>query len=48
MALVHTIDRELNHMKFGRVLFLDGHVAGFAGASWSIGNVGGSNFSWQG
>ena len=28
-------DRALNHKKFGNILFVDGHVKGFAGISWS-------------
>jgi prepilin-type processing-associated H-X9-DG protein len=28
-------DRALNHTKYGNILFVDGHVKGFAGISWS-------------
>jgi len=28
-------DRERNHDKYGNMLFIDGHVKGFAGSSWS-------------
>ena len=28
-------DRSSNHDKFGNLLFVDGHVKGFAGANWS-------------
>ncbi len=40
------IDRPSNHTKYGNVLFCDGHAAGFAGATWSNGNVGSSGFTW--
>ena len=40
------IDRASNHTKYGNILFVDGHVAGFAGATWSVGNIGSSYFSW--
>ncbi|OGV40495.1 MAG: hypothetical protein A2X48_02945 [Lentisphaerae bacterium GWF2_49_21] len=35
-----------NHTKYGNVLFCDGHAAGFAGATWSNGNVGSTVFGW--
>ncbi len=28
-------DRDTNHIKYGNVLFVDGHVQGFAGATWT-------------
>ena len=28
-------DRDANHIKYGNVLFVDGHVQGFAGATWT-------------
>ena len=28
-------DRKSNHDKFGNILFVDGHVKGYAGANWS-------------
>ena len=40
------IDRDSNHRKYGNILFCDGHAEGFAGAKWSVGNAGGSNFGW--
>jgi len=40
------IDRNSNHTKYGNVLFCDGHASGFAGASWSSGNVGSSGFCY--
>ncbi|HCE43715.1 MAG TPA: hypothetical protein DET40_09210 [Lentisphaeria bacterium] len=40
------IDRPTNHTKYGNVLFCDGHASGFAGATWSNGNIGSSGFSW--
>lgn len=27
-------DKETNHMKYGNILFLDGHAQGYAGANW--------------
>jgi len=29
-------DRGLNHKKFGNILFVDGHVKGYAGIIWSV------------
>lgn len=40
------IDNNSNHTKYGNVLFCDGHASGFAGAQWSIGNVGSSGFAY--
>lgn len=34
-------DRAHNHSKFGNILFIDGHVKGYAGTDWTI-NRGGS------
>jgi prepilin-type N-terminal cleavage/methylation domain-containing protein/prepilin-type processing-associated H-X9-DG protein len=28
-------DRDTNHIKYGNVLFIDGHVQGFAGTTWN-------------
>ncbi len=41
-----SIDRNPNHVKYGNVLFSDSHTSGFAGISWSAGNVGSSSFVW--
>ncbi|MFZ2656460.1 MAG: type II secretion system protein [Victivallales bacterium] len=41
-----SIDRDTNHVKYGNILFSDSHATGFAGGSWSIGNVGNSSFTW--
>ena len=29
-------DKDANHNNFGNVLFVDGHVTGYAGSDWSI------------
>jgi len=29
-------DRSGNHNKYGNILFVDGHVKGYAGGSWSV------------
>ena len=41
-------DRDTNHSKYGNVLFVDGHVEGFAGANWTASKnyLGSSNFSY--
>ncbi|MBN1864589.1 MAG: type II secretion system protein [Victivallales bacterium] len=36
------MDRAKNHDKFGNVLFVDGHVKGYAGATWSGSGAAGS------
>ena len=36
-------DRDSNHIKYGNVLFVDGHVQGFAGATWTSGTNMGSS-----
>jgi len=41
IAADHIAKSPSNHTKYGNVLFADGHVAGFAGASWCTGtNIG--------
>jgi prepilin-type N-terminal cleavage/methylation domain-containing protein/prepilin-type processing-associated H-X9-DG protein len=35
-------DKDTNHKKFGNILFLGGHVSGYAGANWT--DYGGSSF----
>lgn len=37
-------DRDSNHDKYGNILFVDGHVKGYAGSTWRSSN-GGSTFS---
>jgi prepilin-type N-terminal cleavage/methylation domain-containing protein/prepilin-type processing-associated H-X9-DG protein len=36
-------DKDTNHTKYGNMLFVDGHVSGFAGATWTS-NAGSSAF----
>jgi len=31
-------DKDTNHSKYGNILFVDGHVAGFAGTQWTNNN----------
>ena len=33
-------DKDTNHSKYGNILFVDGHVAGFAGTEWTKNNGG--------
>ncbi len=40
------LDRNTNHIKFGNILYSDGHTEGFAGTTWSLVNVGSSSFNW--
>jgi prepilin-type processing-associated H-X9-DG protein len=35
-------DKDTNHKKFGNILFLGGHVSGYAGTNWT--DYGGSSF----
>ena len=38
-------DRASNHEKFGNLLFIDGHVKGYAGSVWSKGKAGSSGLT---
>jgi prepilin-type N-terminal cleavage/methylation domain-containing protein/prepilin-type processing-associated H-X9-DG protein len=33
-----SMDKDSDHGKFGNILFVDGHISGFAGATWSNNN----------